>query len=139
MNPLQKLKAIFNPPTASAETSNQRTGRLGEQLAVDFIRAKTSLRVVRRNWSNGQQEIDIIATDGEILVFVEVRARAATAKVPGYATLTRKKRNNLRKAAYSYMNTLKHRPRTYRYDAIELRMIGDMADQIHHFQNIQVF
>lgn len=139
MNPLQKLKKVFSKRSSSPETPNQHTGRVGEQLALDFLRAKTSFRLLERNWSNGQQEIDIIGTEGNVLVFVEVRARAATAKVTGYATLTRKKRLNLRKAAYSYLKTLKQRPLTYRFDAIELRMIGDGADQIHHFRNIQVF
>lgn len=139
MNPLNRLKKLINQPPASTETSKQHTGRIGEQLAVDFLRAKTSFRLLERNWSNGRQEIDIIGTEANVLVFVEVRARATTAKVPGYATLNRKKRLNLRKAAFSYMKTLKKRPHTYRYDAIELRMIGDTAEQIHHFRNIQVF
>lgn len=139
MNPLQRIKGLITKHPASTETSRQQTGRIGEQLALDFLKAKTSFRLLDRNWSNGRQEIDIIGTEGNVLVFVEVRARAATAKVPGYATLTRKKRLNLRKAAFSYMRTLKKRPQTYRYDAIELRMTGEKADQIHHFRNIQVF
>lgn len=139
MNPLQRLQNILTLAPARIETSRQHTGRIGEQLALDFLKTKTCFRQLERNWSNGRQEIDIIGTEGNVLVFVEVRARAITAKVPGYATLTRRKRKNLRKAAFSYMKTLKQRPHTYRYDAIELRMIGDTADQIHHFRNIQVF
>ena len=139
MNPLHRLKKLISLAPENTETSRQHTGRIGEQLAVDFLKTKTSFHLLERNWSNGRQEIDIIGTEANVLVFVEVRARAVTAKVPGYATLTRKKRQNLRKAAFSYMKTLKKRPHTYRYDAIELRMIGDRADQIHHFRNIQVF
>jgi putative endonuclease len=119
--------------------SRHHTGRMGEDLAVDYLTRHTSLQVLQRNWSDGKQEVDIIARDGAVLVFVEVRARSAAAKVPGFATLTQKKRSNLRRGAYAYLRTCKPRPRTYRYDAIELRMVGDFAREIHHFKNIDIF
>lgn len=143
---LSRLLKSFNNQTKSCDPgshpdpgSRRRTGALGEQLAVEFLKKKTALRVLQRNWTDGRQEIDIICREGAVLVFVEVRARAASALVPGYATLTRKKRQNLRKGALSYMRQLTQRPHTYRYDAIELRMQGQQAAEIHHFKNIRVF
>lgn len=133
------MQAVRVPPPSSPALLRKQTGDVGEQLAVEYLKKNTKLRVLKRNWSDGRQEIDIICKDGEVLVFVEVRARKATSKVPGYATLTQKKRRNLRKGAFSYMRQLKTRPHTYRYDAIELRMNGTFAEAIHHFQNIKVF
>jgi putative endonuclease len=133
---LQKPKPS---PGYAHPDSRQHTGRRGEDLAADYLNRHTSLQVIHRNWSDGKQEIDIIARDGDVLVFVEVRARSASAKVPGFATLTQKKRRNLRRGAYAYLRSCHPRPQTYRYDAVELRMVGDFASRIHHFKNIDIF
>ncbi len=138
---LSRIPFLKNILKASSNEGNRRKqiGQRGEELAVKHLRKTTSYKILKRNWSDGRQEIDIVCEDGEVLVFVEVRARAASAKVPGYATLTKKKRQNLRKGAYSYMRHMRKRPHTYRYDAIELRMDGNNAKEIHHFKNIQIF
>lgn len=132
---LQKL--FTRPPKAS--NSRKRLGEIGEETALRYLQSHTSMHLIARNWSNGRQEIDLIFKDGSVLVFVEVRARSIRTKVPGFASLNPKKRQNLRIAAYSYMNTLRTRPNTYRYDAVELRMDGDQARDIHYFKNIRVF
>ena len=49
-------------------------GRLGEQLAHDFLIAK-GYQILEQNWSCGHKEIDIIAMDGKELVIVEVKTR----------------------------------------------------------------
>ena len=49
-------------------------GRLGEQLARDFLIAK-GYQILEQNWSCGHKEIDIIAMDGKELVIVEVKTR----------------------------------------------------------------
>lgn len=53
---------------------NRNKGRRGEELAVKVLRQK-GYRIVARNWGNRYGEIDIIAQDGETLVFVEVKAK----------------------------------------------------------------
>jgi putative endonuclease len=51
-------------------------GRKGEQLAADFL-ADSGLQVVERNWRCSQGEIDLVARDGDELVFVEVKTRSS--------------------------------------------------------------
>ena len=53
---------------------NINTGRQGEEIAGELLQAK-QFRILQRNWRTGHKEIDIIAMDGEILVFVEVKTR----------------------------------------------------------------
>lgn len=50
-------------------------GMLGEDLAADYLRRKGYV-LVERNWRSGHREIDIVARQGDTLVFVEVKARA---------------------------------------------------------------
>jgi putative endonuclease len=50
------------------------SGDLGEQAAAEYL-VRAGLRVVERNYSCRAGEIDVIALDGEVLVFVEVKLR----------------------------------------------------------------
>jgi len=56
----------------------QAAGRRGEDLAHRYLERR-GMRVVARNWrpSAGPGEIDLVAWDGDTLVFVEVKARAS--------------------------------------------------------------
>jgi putative endonuclease len=56
------------------ETSRQRTGRVGEAVAYNFVR-ELGYAVLERNWRCRAGEIDLIALDGECLVFIEVKTR----------------------------------------------------------------
>src|SRR5262245_43816575 len=53
-------------------------GRHGEQVAVQHIEA-AGLRVLTRNWRCREGELDIVAHDGSVLVFVEVKTRSSLA------------------------------------------------------------
>jgi putative endonuclease len=50
-------------------------GRAGEQLAADHLE-KQGWIVLARNWRCAQGELDIVATDGERVVFCEVKTRS---------------------------------------------------------------
>lgn len=54
----------------------QIRGEKGEQIAVNFLRSK-GYNILQRNYRAKKSEIDIICRDGEILVFVEVKARTS--------------------------------------------------------------
>jgi putative endonuclease len=52
-------------------------GRFGEDVAAEFLE-RSGLRIVERNWRCREGELDIIAQDGDVLVFCEVKARSGT-------------------------------------------------------------
>jgi len=52
----------------------QRLGRYGETLAARYLESK-GFSLCARNWRCPAGEIDLIARDGDCLVFVEVRTR----------------------------------------------------------------
>jgi len=53
-------------------------GRYGEQLAADHLES-AGLVVLARNWRCREGELDIVARDGDQLVFVEVKTRSSLA------------------------------------------------------------
>ncbi|SHF18020.1 YraN family protein [Dysgonomonas macrotermitis] len=52
-------------------------GRKGEDLAVSYLTGK-GFRVIERNWIGQRHEIDIIATDTNFLIFIEVKSRSSS-------------------------------------------------------------
>lgn len=112
-------------------------GRAGEARAEQFLRAR-GLAVVARNWrdpGDRRREIDLICREGEVLVFVEVKARARGSRVPGYFAVGRAKRRTLARAAASFLRLLARRPVTYRLDVVEVEGEGRAA-RLRHFRNV---
>ena len=60
--------------TPRVGTARQGLGRRGEQLAARYLEAR-GYRIVARNYHCSLGEVDLVALDGDCLVFVEVRTR----------------------------------------------------------------
>jgi putative endonuclease len=135
---LSWLGNFFGGDTA-AEAGNR-----GERLAAEWLRRERGFAVVARNWRSPRDrrdEIDLVCRDGEALVFVEVKTRAAGALVPGFHTVDARKKRVLKRAAEAYLAGLPQRPLTYRLDVVEVvRSAGaSAAPEITHFENIPLF
>jgi len=52
---------------------SNRFGKKNEKLAVGFLKRR-GYRIIERNFRTRMGEVDIIATDGDTIVFVEVKA-----------------------------------------------------------------
>lgn len=61
-------------PAGSAGNHRRRLGQWGEALAAERL-AGLGYRILERNWRCALGEIDVVAQDGDILVFVEVKTR----------------------------------------------------------------
>jgi putative endonuclease len=81
--------------------NNQRIGFLGEQLAAQHLQSH-GYTIIERNWRFTLGEIDIVAQQGETLVFVEVRARQDENTENAFASITPAKRRKMLRAAYAY-------------------------------------
>ncbi len=112
--------------------SNLR-GQLGseaEDLAVDFLE-RHGLRVVDRNARFKVGEIDIVARDGEVIVFVEVRSRTRPDVHPA-ATVTLPKRRHIVRAAEAYLQRHRLGHLMSRFDVVAV----SLADgSVEHFPN----
>ncbi|CAN5666904.1 hypothetical protein BH24CHL1_BH24CHL1_15400 [soil metagenome] len=62
----------------SASERRARRGKEAEQYVVDLL-TQRGYPIVERNYRTRSGEIDIVALEGDVLVFVEVRARTGTA------------------------------------------------------------
>lgn len=119
------------------------TGARGERLAEAFLRRERGYAIIARNWRNPRdrrEEIDLVCRDGDVLVFVEVKARDAAALVPGYFAVDRRKKAVLRRACSAYLRSLPMPPRTYRLDIVEVAFpAGGGEPEVNHFASIALF
>ena len=91
---------------AKAQSTQQR-GAYAEEQAAQWLSAQ-GLNIVERNFHSRCGEIDIIARDGEHLVFLEVRLRKSSRFGGAAATVDSRKQRKLILTAQYYLNT-RHR------------------------------
>jgi putative endonuclease len=118
--------ASDHPPTAAGEDPRRALGRLGEQFAAAHLE-RLGFVVIERNARTRHGEIDLIAFNGETLVFVEVKSRRArqrwqlTPAEQPLAWLRTRQRARVRRLAAAWLHReSRNRPRahTIRFDGI---------------------
>lgn len=87
--------------------STAAMGRRGEDLAAAHLTAH-GLEVLARNWRCRHGELDIVAREGAVLVFVEVKARSSTRFGSPAEAVTPAKARRIRLLACQWL--AEHRP-----------------------------
>lgn len=130
---LRKLREAarpgLRPAGAAGGTRSAGLGVAGERAAEAHLRAN-GLRVLARNWRNPadeREEIDLVCEEragpgdaAPVLVFVEVKARVAGARVGGYHSVDKRKKAALRRACEAYLRRLRPPPAHVRFDIVEV-------------------
>lgn len=108
-------------------------GKVGEEIARRYLRDR-GLRILQSNYRFARAEVDIIAEEGEILVFCEVKMRTSDQYgAPEYAITPRKQRQ-LKKAALGYLAQRGIRDKICRFDVVAIEQFGT-AMEIRHLRN----
>jgi putative endonuclease len=114
-------------------------GTRGEILARKFIK-KRGCSIVTCNWRFGRGEIDIIAEDSGILVFVEVRLRSKNAAVRGYESISKHKKDVLRRTCLAYLKKCAGGVTAHRFDVIDIEHDYETGGNvIRHYENVPLF
>jgi len=101
-------------------TPRQWTGLWGERQAARYLAGKGYKIIGRRFRVGMRDEIDLIAREGDTLVFIEVKTRANEAFPRPLAAVGRAKRYNQARAAIRYLKRLKTQPASFRFDVVEI-------------------
>ena len=128
MNPLAPLYRIAD---GLRYRKHGDTGRHGEDLAHRHLRAHGFI-IAARNWRppQGGGEIDIIAWEGDWLVFIEVKTRTSAAWSAPERDIDADKIRALRRAARDYVRRANGDESRVRFDAISItgRTIDHLRD-----------
>lgn len=96
---------------------NKLKGDFGEEKAAKYLK-RQKYKIIKRNFKNQLGEIDIIARQKDVVVFVEVKTR--TDESFGFAAeaVDSKKQQKIRNVAALY--TQKHNISNFRFDVVEV-------------------
>ncbi len=127
------LETGFSELVPSAgKLDRKKLAELGEEHAAKHV-AALGYRIVKRNFRFGKVgEIDIVAYDGDCLVFVEVKARQDYSHGEPEASVNPRKQAQLKRVArmYYYVNGLSDV--VCRFDVIAVDIFDKKVDIRHH-------
>lgn len=92
-------------------------GKRGEELAVAYLE-RLGYRVLVRNYRVRLGEVDIIAVDGDTLVFVEVKSRRGREVSRAFEVVTPRKQRQLSKVALEYIGSHGKDGQPARFDVV---------------------
>jgi putative endonuclease len=107
-------------------------GRSGEDRAARLL-AGRGYRIVERNYRTKQGEIDLIALDGDTIVFAEVKTRTSDAYGAPELAVDPRKQARMVKAALSYLKRKKLHQTACRFDVVAISGPGE--DRVEVIRN----
>ena len=95
----------------------QQFGQKAEEMAVRYLK-RCGYKIIARNHRTRCGEIDIIAREGETLVFVEVKARTSNRYGSAKAAVTPHKQRQVSKVALTYLQMTDQSHVKARFDVV---------------------
>jgi putative endonuclease len=109
----------------------------GEDAVLFYLQRK-GYTVVARRWSSGDVpgDVDLVAWDGPMLCFIEVKTRSAHDMTPAETAVDEHKRNVLRRLARRYVRQLPQKTAPpVRFDVVSVYQVPGMEREFQHFEN----
>ncbi|MBT4286537.1 MAG: YraN family protein [Deltaproteobacteria bacterium] len=115
--------------------TRKSTGITGEQIATTEMKQK-GYQILENNYRCHIGEIDIVASNNEFLVFVEVKTRTeGKTKVDPLISITQKKRRKLKNLGMFYVRQKSIYNKQPRFDVIAIMLLKDKKHTLQHIEN----
>ena len=108
--------------TDMKDLSRIRTGKQGEEIAVSHLR-KLGYRILERNYRCPLGEIDVVAKDGEVIVFVEVKSRKTEEFGEPEQAVGKAKQRKMSLLSLYYLAKNHGSPKEARFDVVAVKML----------------
>jgi putative endonuclease len=115
--------------------SRSQLGKLGEEIAARHLRRRGWL-IVGRNVRSPYGEIDVVAEDGPVLVFLEVRTRSSRAFGTPEESITAAKRERMARCALAYLAGSPRPDREWRIDLIAIELQNGRVARLEHHEHV---
>jgi putative endonuclease len=109
-----------------------KLGATGEKVAAKHLRGH-GYRIVARNYRCRAGEIDLIALDGDTIVFVEVKTRRQADAADPEVNVTFEKRRHLTRVSRYYLMERSAQDRPSRFDVVSVLMPEGGKPVVEHF------
>jgi putative endonuclease len=113
--------------------SRRAQGADGEEIACEYL-VLQGLQILERNFRLHRGEIDIVAREGEYLVFCEVKCRQSDACGMPEDALTAEKVRQVRMVAEGYLARRGIRNQACRFDVVAIRFSG-VRGSLNHIRD----
>lgn len=110
-------------PKQPEKAARQGLGRTGERLAAEAL-TRRGYCILEQNYRCRHGEIDLVAEEGQDLVFVEVKTRRGAAYGLPEEAVTARKRQKLREVASHYLDAHQCSERPWRIDVVAVQLSG---------------
>ena len=127
----------YGRPRMEREDARRHLGRLGEQLAAEHLQ-RLGFAILARNYRTRWGELDIVAFDGTVLAFCEVKTRHAGSPAgTALEAVDPRKRSRVRGMARSWLAQETERPYApaLRFDAIGVTF--DRSGQLVRLEHLE--
>ncbi|MBF0338555.1 MAG: YraN family protein [Nitrospirae bacterium] len=104
-------------------------GKYGEWVAMCYLK-ELGYTIVEKNYRNDAGEIDLIAKDGQTVVFVEVKTRMSDTFGQPVEAITFRKRKKILNTALLYMQGISPEP-SVRFDVISVKLTHNQHSPIY--------
>lgn len=109
--------------------------RRGEDAAAAFLE-RIGMSIETRNWRSAAGEIDIVARDGDTLVFVEVKTRKSERAGTAEEAVSAAKQRRIVKLARAYLASDRADcEQGVRFDVVAIRVIADDRALLRHYRS----
>jgi putative endonuclease len=108
-------------------------GRFGEQVAAEHLE-QSGLQMLARNWRCADGELDIVARDGDALVFCEVKARTSVRFGDPSEAVSRDKAARIRRLALRWLAANGVSGRELRFDVVTVLCLPDGPPRVRHLR-----
>ncbi|MCH4178891.1 MAG: YraN family protein [Megasphaera sp.] len=109
-------------------------GRWGERAAEEYLRKHKHYIILYRNYRNAIGEIDLIAIDGNTIVFVEVKTRSTCRCGRPSEAVEARKQHKIIAVAKSYLTRFDSWEQPCRFDVVEV-MAAEKGFIVNHIPN----
>jgi putative endonuclease len=113
----------------------QLLGEWGEKVAAEHL-VSQGMVVLDRNWRTGSGEIDIIARDGDAVVFCEVKTRRGSVFGDPAEAVTPTKSRRLRTLAAQWLAISQVRPSQVRFDVVKVMVTRADGPVVTHVRGV---
>lgn len=120
------------PAPGAAAWSARELGAFGEDVAAAYLE-EDAMTVVERNWRCRDGELDLVALDGDTVVFVEVKTRRGEGFGTPAEAVTVSKSRRLRRLAAQWLREQAWRAGEVRIDVVGV-LIRDDTAFVEHFE-----
>lgn len=110
-------------------------GNYGEKVAGRWLCAQGCVILARNFRGPRRGEVDIVARDGKLLLFVEVKTRRAGSKIRGLDAVGKDKQALIERGANAWLRLLGTRDLPWRFDVIEVEVEDGQRPRVNHIKD----